>query len=480
MEAHLTDSGIRKCSSEFSLLEPHICKHGPSSNSNEIHQSILQRTVASLHNDNSPGNNGKNSNVSLFNENSNASLAGASHLLNLDSGNILQTLSNLANATSTHVINNVTMDEEANQGNTIGNFPLRTAEGRGNNGATSLNNALGNAVNIAVSGGQVSGALNDCVMNEAVKTEFASDDQNNVLTHQTNQPYDGPVEDEAVRYRQSNSKVFKISFNPNKLVLAVSHRTSVSLYHVSGETSDFVADLPHLNCQNPAEVSFMEWNKRSNILATAGGDGWCRIWDDHGTLKDTLKEHSGSVRVVKWNSRGDLLLTAGQDKRAIVWDSETLTIKQQLEGHSGQILDAAWRNNEEFATSGDDSQICVWKIGEISPLAKITTTNTVSTLKWNPRGDLLASSSGNNNTEIWSVQTGYKCIFSFGDHEGPITVLLWSPTGSGTRNSTAYPFLATGSKDKSIKLWDLETGKVSATLRGHTTAGTSFQVEPTN
>jgi WD40 repeat protein len=76
---------------------------------------------------------------------------------------------------------------------------------------------------------------------------------------------------------------------------------------------------------------------------------------------------------------------------------------------------------------------------------------------FSPDGQQLASGSGDNTIKIWDVTTG-KVLNTLKGHESSVWSVEFSPDGKK---------LASGSEDKTIKIWDVTTGKVLNTLKGH-------------
>jgi WD40 repeat protein/uncharacterized caspase-like protein len=79
----------------------------------------------------------------------------------------------------------------------------------------------------------------------------------------------------------------------------------------------------------------------------------------------------------------------------------------------------------------------------------------VNCLAYNPTGTRLASASGDKSVKIWDVTTGRE-LHTLTGHTGEVFCVAYSP--DGTR-------LASGSADQSVRLWDAETGKEIATLQ---------------
>ena len=69
----------------------------------------------------------------------------------------------------------------------------------------------------------------------------------------------------------------------------------------------------------------------------------------------------------------------------------------------------------------------------------------------------LASGSGDKSIKIWNIDSG-KCIRTLNGHDSPIFSLQLLLNNK----------LASGSADHSIKIWNLDSGECIRTLNGHT------------
>jgi WD40 repeat protein len=80
-------------------------------------------------------------------------------------------------------------------------------------------------------------------------------------------------------------------------------------------------------------------------------------------------------------------------------------------------------------------------------------TNHVNSVAFSPDGTRVTSGSRDKTIRIWDARTGQAITVAFGGHTDSITSVAFSP--DGTR-------IASGSRDKTIRTWDAQTGRVIA------------------
>ena len=85
-------------------------------------------------------------------------------------------------------------------------------------------------------------------------------------------------------------------------------------------------------------------------------------------------------------------------------------------------------------------------------------TGSVDSVTFSPDGSVLASGSYDKSIKLWDVATGEE-IRTLTGHMYAIYSVTFSPDGRT---------LASASYDKTIKLWNVRTGELTHTLVGHT------------
>lgn len=181
---------------------------------------------------------------------------------------------------------------------------------------------------------------------------------------------------------------------------------------------------------------------------------------------------------IAFNSTGDYLASGDLNSEARLWrveDGENVWIGQ---GHGGWIWSIAFSPDGLLASGSEDCTVKLWDLetgscrktleGHASPIWCVT---------FSPDGQLLASSSEDWTVKLWNVHTGH-CLTTLQGHQNWVRSVAFCPITSPATERGEQAILASAGDDKTIKLWNLKTGRCYRTLNGHSDRVWSIAFSP--
>jgi WD40 repeat protein len=149
-----------------------------------------------------------------------------------------------------------------------------------------------------------------------------------------------------------------------------------------------------------------------------------------------------------------------------VWHSRTGAELATLEGHRDKVNSVEFSpNGAQLVSGSEDWSIRIWdmRMNEVisilrshgHPVAAVTTqSHAVTSVAFSPDGRQVVSGSRDRTVRIWDVQST-KQITLLQGHHGPVLSVSFSPDGA---------FVASGSRDRTIRFWDMQTLPLSVDL----------------
>ena len=191
------------------------------------------------------------------------------------------------------------------------------------------------------------------------------------------------------------------------------------------------------------------------VLAAAGGDGKIRLWDAaSGRLTRTLAGHTKAVRGVAFSPDGKLLASGSSDRTAKLWNPATGEELANLSvpGNSEPLSLTFTHDSKLLAAGcgapGVPSHIVIWDMDKRAVLWSSERLLSVDALAFSPDDRTLITACWDKSVRLWDVKTG-KEIRTLKGHAQPVLAAALSPDGAT---------LASGSTDGVVKLWDMASG----------------------
>lgn len=151
-------------------------------------------------------------------------------------------------------------------------------------------------------------------------------------------------------------------------------------------------------------------------------------WLPRAPARHTLQSHRSPVTCVAFHPLFSSLASGSEDCTIKIWDWELGELERTVKGHTKGVLDVDYGG---------------------------------------PRGGtLLASCSSDLTIKLWDPSDEYKNIRTLPGHDHSVSCVRFIPSGAAGA-PTSGNLLASASRDKTIRIWDVTTGYCLKTLRGH-------------
>lgn len=207
-------------------------------------------------------------------------------------------------------------------------------------------------------------------------------------------------------------------------------------------------------------VVSLAWSPDSARLVSASVDGTVRFWDGHtGGLLRTIGGHLSGVPYVTWWSDHWRIASVSADEMLRVWEASTGRLLNEF--RMGYVASISRSTDDPLAASVG-SEVFIREAASGCKVDKIIDSIEVSymleAIAWSPDATRLAFAS-RDKIPVHEVKDG-KLLYALEGHTDIVLSVDWSSDGK---------WLATGSDDNTVRVWNAETGELEHTLTGHTT-----------
>lgn len=208
-------------------------------------------------------------------------------------------------------------------------------------------------------------------------------------------------------------------------------------------------------------IKALALNSRSKLLASSGRDSKIRLWEiDKSGFQSKLPDLPKSISAVAINPLVQQIIAGREDGIINYWVASTGQLQQSFSAHNGIISALACSpDGKLLASAGDrrehDRAIKLWRslnfrtpkilAGHGKVGGALTTC-----LQFNKEGNQLISGGGDRTIRIWDVETG-DLLLTLTGHASMLSDLALN---------MSKQLLASAAYDKCIKLWHSQTGEL--------------------
>ncbi|AFY53837.1 WD40 repeat-containing protein [Rivularia sp. PCC 7116] len=272
----------------------------------------------------------------------------------------------------------------------------------------------------------------------------------------------GSIDGEVCLWKwQTNQQVFKnhghktivesVAFSLDSLKIASSSRDrSIKIWDAS--TGECILTLESPNQHTVKNLVF----HRDGSKLFGYSNRSIISWDlNTGNSRILIESQSRICSLIL--SEDDILIFGCDDGAIFVWDINTEELIDRFSTNSGIILSLGHTKENDILTCGiRDKIVTVWNLNNSESIEIQSQSYNISLIDISNNGKFLATGSGEKTIKIWDIDTGLY-LQSLSGHLSEINAIAF-----GSKNQ----ILATASVDRTVKIWDVTTGKCLKTLQG--------------
>jgi WD40 repeat protein len=189
----------------------------------------------------------------------------------------------------------------------------------------------------------------------------------------------------------------------------------------------------------------------TTLLVTAGTLVAAPVEEKVGEIR-RFEGHTDLARCVAVSPDGKLALSGGHDKTIRLWDLQTGKPVWSVTAHNGDVRSVAFSpDGKQALSSGQDGALAQWDIKTGKVVRRPTYFRTpVPGAAFSPDGKFALVGLDNQTLQLWDLMNR-RSVRDFKGHTSYVVCVAFSPDGKRA--------LSAGSHDKSVRLWEVATGK---------------------
>ncbi|WP_372370872.1 protein kinase [Candidatus Uabimicrobium sp. HlEnr_7] len=218
-----------------------------------------------------------------------------------------------------------------------------------------------------------------------------------------------------------------------------------------------------------SEAYGIDYSQDGRFIALATVSKGIKIFDiEQQKIVKSFMGHDAPVWSVALSNNNKLLASSSKDRTIILWDLDTGKKLHHLFGHHLSVYRISFSpDSKMIASASEDRSVKVWDVASGKILETLTEKDLITiNVIFSHDGKKLAYSAS-QNVFIWDLEKREKKELQ--GHRGFITDLAFSPDNK---------ILASSSYDKTIRLWNTDSGLLEDELIGHTQTAANIAFHP--
>ncbi|PAV14664.1 nucleotide-binding-oligomerization-domain like receptor [Pyrrhoderma noxium] len=200
-------------------------------------------------------------------------------------------------------------------------------------------------------------------------------------------------------------------------------------------------------------VHCLSFSSNGQYLASGSDDMTINIWAvDRRKVKISLLKHTKAVTTVNFSPSGNNVISGSKDRTILVWDAFTGEVLREIECE-GEVNSVTYSPNEVYILAGGLWWMSMWDVDDVKAVPKVFQVDeSILRVAFSPDSSRFVSLNGRRDEiQIWDASWGEEETKTTFEEQGEILSMALSPSGE---------FIASGSSDASIYLWNVLSGKL--------------------
>ena len=271
--------------------------------------------------------------------------------------------------------------------------------------------------------------------------------------------------------RDSTNRIWSVEFTANDRYL-ISGGSDRSLKLWDTRTRDRL--IRSIDEAHQSEIKSVSYSQERGLIASASTDKTVKVWSaDLSECVLTLAVHQSAVWNCKFSPDGKIIASADEDGNIILHDTETGSLIASFKYDNSRVRAIDFNRDGQLLACGNDSgTVCLWdiKTGERKTVMNSSSKDWIWSVAFSPDDSTIIGVSEDRSLQAWNAASG-KLLRALRGYTNVPVRLAFSPS---------CQYLASGHQDSKIYIWDYIRGgspirTVDGGKNGHKSAVISIE-----